>query len=440
VPRGRLVEAVDPLGAPYSIGRCPKCGRTELGGSAICGACHETLQRVSLYEPRGFRTDYRPRPFDDDLDILRGAGSPGLTLSVLPTEHAELDRVDLDLYSQSRLVSINDNLGWGYTFTLESDGTVLADTGTSGSPSFDVIGEIRVTDALLVTPKRLNVRTGAVALYDQPSGRAAYTSLGEALRRGAEVYLDLDPSELTTGLTPLRLPLFGAEEPDAKAQVAAAIFLADTAANGAGYAVELGQADQFERMLKSTLDDLRIMWDSPGHTERCDTSCPDCLRSYDNSRKHALLDWRLALDMLELAAGTELTTTRSLPAAAQWMDTAARALNGSQAEQIDAVPVITRDGRCVMLCHPLWRKDPAFFTDEQAAAFDEAEGRFKSVALEDIRSFKAEPTGDLATSAVSGAPTQPHPAPLEYITPTQLVEGMLVCGVLDSVATPQSQC
>ncbi len=391
MPRGRTVETVDPLGAPYSIGRCPKCGRTELGESAICGACHETLQRVSLYEPRGFRTDYRPRPFDDDLDILRGAGSPALTLSVSPTEHHELDRIDLDIYSQSRLVSINDNLGRGYTFNLESDGTVLADTASGGSPSFDVIGEIRVTDALLVTPKRLDVKTGAVALYDQPSGRAAYTSLGEALRRGAEVYLDLDPSELTTGLTPLRLPLFGAEEPDAKAQVAAAIFIADTAANGAGYAVELGQADQFERMLKSTLDDLRTMWDDAGHTERCDTSCPDCLRSYDNSRKHALLDWRLALDMLELAAGVQLTSARSLPSAAQWMDTAAEALRESQAEQIAGIPVITRNDRCVMLCHPLWRQESAFFTDAQAAAFDEAEERFKGVALEDIRSFRRNP-------------------------------------------------
>lgn len=391
VPKGRFVEAVNPLGTPHSIGRCPRCGRTELGSGKVCDACHETLQRISLYEPRGFRTDYKPRPFDDDLDILRGAGSPALTLSVLPTEHAEVGRVDLDLYSQSRLVSVNDNLGRGYLFAYQADGTVLADAGAGGSPNFDVIGEIRVTDALLVTPKRLDVKTGAVALYEQQSGRAAYTSLAEALRRGAEVHLDLDPSELTTGLTPLRLPLFGAEEPDAKAQVAAAIFLADTAANGAGYAVELGRADQFERMLKSTLDDLRVTWDDSDHSQRCDTSCPDCLRSYDNSRKHALLDWRLALDMLELATGVEMIISRSLPATAKWMDTAAAALKDSKVEQIGQVPVITRNEKCVMLCHPLWRLEPAFFTDTQAAAFSEAEDRFKSVELEDVRSFRRNP-------------------------------------------------
>jgi DEAD/DEAH box helicase domain-containing protein len=391
IPKGRFVEPVDPLGAPHSVGRCPKCGRTELGSGTICGACHETLEQVSLYEPRGFRTDYRARPFEDDVDVLRGAGTPALTLNVSPTEHAEVGKVDLDLYSQSRLVAINDSMGRGFKFSPQPDGSVLAEAGSGGASTFDVIGEIRVTDALLVTPRRLDVKTGAVALYDQPSGRAAYTSLAEALRRGAEVHLDLDPTELTTGLTPLRLPLFGAEEPDAKAQVAAAIYLADTAANGAGYAVELGQADQFERMLKSTLDDLRLTWDDADHVERCDTSCPDCLRSYDNSRRHALLDWRLALDMLELAAGVAMTTSRSLPPSAVWIDTAAAALRGSTAGSIHEIPIVTRNDKCVMLCHPLWRLDRAFLTDSQAEAYDEAEGQFGSVFMEDIRSFRRNP-------------------------------------------------
>lgn len=390
-PKGRYVEPVDPLGSAIPIGRCPRCGRTELGTGSICGACHETLERISLYEPRGFRTDYRPRPFEDDVDVLRGAGSPDLTLNVAPTGHAEVGKVDLDLYSQSRLVSINDSMRRGYKFTHEPNGTILAEPGTGGSPTFDVIGEIRVTDALLVTLKRLDVRTGAVALYDQPSGRAAYTSMAEALRRGAEVHLDLDPTELTTGLTPLRLPLFGAEEPDAKAQVAAAIYLADTAANGAGYAVELGQADQFERMLKSTLDDLRSSWDDAEHSDICDTSCPDCLRSYDNARRHALLDWRLALDMLELSAGVEMTASRSLPEQAIWMDVAADALGGARTGQIDDVPIITRGDNCVMFCHPLWRTDPAFFTDKQAAAYDDATEKFRRVSLVDIRSFRRNP-------------------------------------------------
>lgn len=389
-PKGRLIEAVDPLGTPHPIGKCPRCGRTELETATTCKTCHETLRQLTVYEPRGFRTNYRPSPYDDDFEIRSGAGSPELTVPAVATSHAALDRLDLDLYAQSRLVSINDNMSQGFRLAPQADGTVLAEAATGQPIPLPTIGEIRITDALLVTPSRLDVKTGAVALYDQPSGHAAYVSFAEVLRRGAQVYLDLEPTELVAGLTPLRLPMFGVQGPDTKAQVAAAVFLADEAANGAGYAVELGRADLFEQMLKTTLADLGNLWDSSEHRERCDTSCPDCLRSYDNRRRHALLDWRLALDMMELANGLPLTLSRSLPIGLPWIKTAAAAMDSS-ADNINDVPIVTRGENCVMLIHPLWRLDPAFFVDEQAEAFDEAQDRFRHVSLQDIRTFRTNP-------------------------------------------------
>ncbi|WP_396910632.1 DEAD/DEAH box helicase [Mycolicibacterium sp.] len=389
-PKGRLVEAVDPLGTPYPVGKCPRCGRTDLEITTTCKTCHETPRQLTVYEPRGFRTNYRPRPYDDDFEIRSGAGSPELTLPAVATSHAALGRVDLDLYAQSRLVSINDNMSQGFRMSPQADGTVLAEAATRQQTPLPTIGEIRVTDALLVTPSRLDVKTGAVALYDQPSGRAAYVSFAEVLRRGAQVQLDLEPTELVAGLTSLRLPMFGVHGPDTKAQVAAAVFLADEAANGAGYAIELGRTDLFEQMLRTTLTDLGDLWDSPVHRELCDTSCPDCLRSYDNRRRHALLDWRLALDMMELANGVPLTLSRSLPIEAPWIKTAAAALESS-ADSINEVPIITRGENCVVLIHPLWRLDPAYFVDEQAEAFDEAQDRFRHVGVQDIRTFRMNP-------------------------------------------------
>lgn len=389
-PKGKVIAAVDPLGTPHPVGRCKRCGRTELGQSTICNTCHETLQQITLYEPRGFRTDYKPKPFDEELDVLRGAGSPELTVPALPTSHVKLDRVDLDLYEQSRLVSINDNMSRGFKLVSQPDETCLAEPGLANVSPLVTIGEIRVTDALQVTPSRLDVKTGAVALYDQPSGKAAYTSFAEVLSRGAQVYLDLDPLELHTGLTPLRLPMFGAESPDSKAQVAAAVFLADAAANGAGYAAELGQRDHFKQMLKDILIDRRTLWDHPDHRERCDTSCPDCLRTYHNSRQHSLLDWRLALDILELANGERLTLSRSLSVDEPWIKTAAAAMDAS-ADSINDVPIVTRNDNCVVLCHPLWRLEPALFIDDQAEAYDEAMDRFRHVNVQDIRVFRTNP-------------------------------------------------
>ena len=389
-PKGKLVETVDPLGTPHPIGRCKRCGRTDLGQRATCETCHETLQQIILYEPRGFRTDYKAEPFDEELDVLRGAGNPELTVPALPTSHMKLDRVDLDLYEQSRLVSINDNMSRGFSLLQKSDGTYVAEPGNPNAPTLLAIGEIRVTDALRITPSRLDVKTGAIALYDQPSGKAAYTSFAEVLAAGAQTHLDLDPIELLTGLTTLRLPMFGAESPDSKAQVAAAVFLADSAANGAGYAAELGDPDTFEKLLKSILSDRRTLWEDENHRENCDASCPDCLRTYYNSRNHSLLDWRLSLDMLELANGEKLTLSRSLPSNEPWIKTAATALDAS-VETINEVPIVTRHDNCVVLCHPLWRLEPALFVDDQAEAFDEAMDRFKSVGVQDVRVFRTNP-------------------------------------------------
>jgi DEAD/DEAH box helicase domain-containing protein len=203
--------------------------------------------------------------------------------------------------------------------------------------------------------------------------------------------LDLDPGELAVGLNPLRVPLLAVEDPDAKAQVAAAVYLADTAENGAGYATELGDPGTFGAMLKTALNDVVDHWQTPEHQASCDFSCPDCLRSYDNSRRHALLDWRLAIDMLELAASEALTIERSLPQDVALFEPAAHALQGAKAELVEGVPSITRGKRCVLLAHPLWRIEPDWLNDTQAEAQATAEGNGLAVVWHDVRKFRLNP-------------------------------------------------
>jgi len=52
---------------------------------------------------------------------------------------------------------------------------------------------------------------------------------------------------------------------------------------------------------------------APGHAEVCDTSCPDCLRSYSNLSYHSLLDWRLGVDMAALALDANAAISLSSP-------------------------------------------------------------------------------------------------------------------------------
>ena len=126
-----------------------------------------------------------------------------------------------------------------------------------------------------------------------PAGPAAFWSFAEILRRACQVALDIDPQELVMGLQARVV----ARHPSAR------VFLADALDNGAGYAVELGKPKVFARILDQARQELTTPGKTPRTRAYCTVSCPDCLRSYDNRRLHGALDWRLALDMMDLAAG-----------------------------------------------------------------------------------------------------------------------------------------
>src|SRR5690606_12792673 len=107
------------------------------------------------------------------------------------------------------------------------------------------------------------------------------------LRRACKAALDIDEEELEVGLQPVR----------SAGVLTHRVFVADALDNGAGFAVELGRRDRFERVITSARADLTRRYEEAGHAGACSTSCPRCLRSYDNRQYHWALDWRLALDM-----------------------------------------------------------------------------------------------------------------------------------------------
>ncbi|WP_062516823.1 DEAD/DEAH box helicase [Demequina gelatinilytica] len=394
--KGSVVKPVaNPLGPATSIGKCDTCGRTELQAkprAVVCAQCGGKLRALDLHEPRGFRTSYKPRSYDDRNDDQSYASSPEISVQATPDRRDELGPIDLEVYEQAPLVSVNENSGFGYVFETADDGSVTVSPGNPHADVKSVIGEIRVTDALLVTPRRVALKTGSVGLLEQWSAPAAYTSVAEALKLASQAHLDLDPGELAVGLNPVRVPVLAEDEPDMKAQVAAAIYLADTAENGAGYAIEIGDPSNFKRVLAHALGDLQDRWADPAHAAKCDVSCPDCMRSYDNSRKHPLLDWRLALDMLELFSGRELTLGRSLLAGNEVYEVAARALPGAEARSYGEVPAIVSGRKCVLLAHPLWRVEEAWLDDAQAVAQVQAQAMDGlDVQWFDARRFRLNP-------------------------------------------------
>ena len=180
--------------------------------------------------------------------------------------------------------------------------------------------------------------------------------------------LDIDTQELRVGIQPVAA--IGASTHTAR------IFLADSLENGAGYATHIGTAEFFGILLERLLGYGAEHFASEQHSSACDTSCPDCLRSYENRQVHALLDWRLALDISELAAGKSLDTWRwfgrvntlALPVLETLREDNAFLQTFGELHAI----VLPTTKRIALLGHPLWSIHSDYFNSAQATAVVEA--------------------------------------------------------------------
>lgn len=368
------LEAVpaDPLGPRIPFSRCVECESNFLNSdTTACRVCGGPLVTMPMYQPLGFRTDYAAQGFDDESDPPTSAGSPQLALASEPQTVSDLGHCRLEVYEQTRLVTVNDNYGRGFKLVRQPDKSVVAAGASShigdstiGQVIDDAaaIGEIRVSDALVVIPHDLKIPMGVVDVKKQPAGLSAFWSLAESLRKGCQAELDLDPQELEVGLQSRR------EEQS----LTSSVFIADAVENGAGYATQLGSQTQFATVLQRVLSDLQDRWASNEHSAMCDSSCPDCLRSYDNRRIHGFLDWRLGLDMIELLSGHELNVDRwFLPGLVQVRSFVDAFSEFSMGESQGLSYVAdSSTGKAVVIGHPLWRSEPAQYTEVQAESVD----------------------------------------------------------------------
>jgi len=151
------------------------------------------------------------------------------------------------------------------------------------------LGAWEVTDALLVgltrSPGDLDLAPTRL------EGRAAWISFGFLLRNAASRLLDVEPGELRVGVFP---------QPHSEG-VTGAAFLADSLANGAGYATYLGKNPR--QLMQAAQELAEDFQEHARPTDGCDSSCYRCLRDHSNAAYHALLDWRLAVDLLHLGTG-----------------------------------------------------------------------------------------------------------------------------------------
>ncbi len=402
---GQTPIPADPLGQPHRVIRCEACEATQLGQGEgdPCQACLTGVTHAfDMYQPRGFRTTYRWADYEDHAE--RGPMLAPPQLGFAPSTGAEIEVGGLRLRAlpESRVVTVNDNGRQLYPLSREGDQSVcvwdpalypvntrLAGTMTGTEPRA-AIGAVKTTDVVLIklVSAGLPGPDGVVDIEHVPAGASALWSLLEMLRIGAGDELDVEPMELQAGVQPQRVGQ----------TLTRGLFLSDALENGAGYAAHLANADVMRSVLDRLLNVRKGQFEA--HAHRCDSSCPDCLRSYDNRLLHSQLDWRLGLDLVEVAANGVLSPGRWLSGADRAADAFVRGFrsHGLALEAHQAGPLVEiyapQKRTSVILTHPLWVSEqyPNYWVDEQRQAHAAAVARgAQSVHFVDVWSIERRP-------------------------------------------------
>jgi hypothetical protein len=240
------------------------------------------------------------------------------------------------------------------------------------------LASVALTDVLAAGIQRV-----AVGLCLNPAraeARAAWYSFGFLVRRAAAVSLDVSESELDVGIQPINDPSSPFAPPSAR------VFVSDSLENGAGYSTFLGDERHFEELLRFILGQAAPHWmrGAPAgsfhgplvdtsHESSCASSCHRCLREFGNMAYHALLDWRLGLDMARLA----LDPDARIDLSAGYWSTLADTTSATYFAGLGLAPrrvsglhvgVNPHTNEAVILIHPLWDQNPANYRPEVAAA------------------------------------------------------------------------
>ena len=371
--KNSLIEEKYPFSNSRHVNRCTACNYLQLLDDEAdqenpdCPLNDEKTENIEMLEPLGFRTSYRARDYDSSVERNFQMYEPILE----PIEESnELTKKILSLrvtpYSQKNILILNDNSG--KLFPLYKNNVVYDEsffpsevvekkyiepkpsTFTDIEPKNVAIGAMKVTDVCIIEfeSDQFNKKTNVLDLREMPhAAKNALRSFAELYVKVALEILDIEASEIQVGY----------QRKKKNGNLVEQIFLSDKLDNGAGYADKLSEEEVTLKILDTIIKDIKPEWESSKHNN-CDSSCQKCLRNYDNRKVHGLLNWKLALDMTEIASGLRYDEDR-------WFDGIEKKLDGFvdayselsfEIKKLGNIYAVVNNKRKlgVILTHPLW--------------------------------------------------------------------------------------
>lgn len=383
---GRAHYHEDPLGPRESLLYCRACLHLEPlvddppNACPVCGEAAPRFAPIDLAQPTGFITDMRPRNYDGQFEWRPSASgvrlSPGRQQTSATVQNLEA-RVGVD-----QLFVVNDNSGEGFRLARPTNDNINGwfSVDLKEDPARNLrIPELRVddavtvalgskfkTDTLLLSAIEIptSLRLDPSQLSSGVAARATLYSAGFLLREASARQLDVQGRELRVGL-------WLEPRPDMPAR--GWIFLADALENGAGYCTHLGREPELRKLMQSATSYLEELADENRHS--CDSSCYDCLRAYENQAYHALLDWRLARDWVDLVSGLDLDVSRWANIEGDVASNFAKAFGGTATILDGDVSSVRLHGRTILVSHPMETVDEDWWSDRLSTAAADAEDR-----------------------------------------------------------------
>lgn len=305
---------------PYSklLFRCFSCGYSAISDNTVhsCPVCNSDMVKSKVCSPLGFCVDYdkTPEDFNGSYDWYSPNSDIKLDSESYLAEMKPVNNMRIrnnKIPTQGIVHLINDNNGELYNLGKNQTGAYISRTALGKDVFLTnednyAFASTKTTGVLALSiidcPEMLNL---SPIVKNNPRNhgaiRSGYLSWGYLARKAISEFLDIDSSELSVG--------FNITPEEKRAET----FFVEKLENGAGYCNYLSGRDYqnvpYDALIKPLIKggSLYNHLVNTDHVKDCLSSCYDCIRDYSNQDIHNLLDWRLGLDLINLANDPKFT-------------------------------------------------------------------------------------------------------------------------------------